>query len=158
MWKKLYANFEEILVCALFLLIFVLLVGGVILRYGFSISFSWNIELCRYAFVWLTFVGAAYVRRDDGHIKIDLFANYIKKKLPVSGVAFYWIVTRLVTVVYLGVMVYFSFLLSMQTWRFKSQAMQMPQTFLYISVTLGLLMYLVREIIDTVRKLKSKVF
>ena len=158
MLKKFYENFEEIIVCAFFLLIFLLLVMGVILRYWFSISFAWNIELSRYSFVWLTFVGAAYVRKNDSHIKIDLFANYIKKKLPGSGAALYWIATKLVTIVYLVLLVYFSYLLTIQTWRFKSQAMQMPQSFLYVSVGLGALMYLGREIIDSVKRFKRREF
>ena len=158
MLKKIYENFEELCVCAFFLLIFLLLVMGVFFRYLFNLSFSWNIELCRYSYVWLTFIGAAYVRKNDGHIKIDLFANYIKPKLPGSGAAIYWAVTKLLTIVYLGLLAYFSYLLSIQTWRFKSQAMQMPQTFLYISVGLGALMYLGREIIDSVKKFKRREF
>ena len=156
--KKAYENFEELLVCVLFLLIFLLLVIGVIFRYFFGISFSWNIELCRYSYVWLTFVGAAYVRKNDGHIKIDLFSNYIKPILPGSGAAVYWIVTKLLTLVYLVLLVYFSYLLSVQTWRFKSQAMQMPQTFLYISVGLGAVMYLGREIIDSAKRFERREF
>ena len=158
MLKKIYERFEEISVCTLFLLIFLLLVGGVILRYWFSISFAWNIELCRYSFVWLTFIGAAYVRKNDGHIKIDLFAEFIKKKLPQSGKIIFWVSTKLIALVYLTLLVYFSYLLSVQTWRFLSQAMQMPQSFLYISVGLGSLMYLVREIVDSVRRLRRGEF
>ena len=158
MLKKIYEYFEETIVCIFFLLIFLLLVGGVILRYCFGISFSWNIELCRYSFVWLTFIGAAYVRKNDGHIKIDLFSNFIKKKLPGAGTTLYWIITKLITIVYLGFLVYFSYLLSLQTWRFKSQAMQMPQSFLYISVALGAVMYLGREIFDSIRKFRSREF
>jgi TRAP-type C4-dicarboxylate transport system permease small subunit len=158
MLKKIYESFEETIVCVFFLLIFLLLVGGVVLRKGFSVSFAWNIELSRYSFVWITFVGASYVRKNDGHIKIDLFANYIKKKLPGSGAALYWVVTRLITIVYLALLVYFSYLLSRQTWRFMSQAMQIPQSFLYISVTLGMLMYLGREIVDSVQKFRRREF
>jgi TRAP-type C4-dicarboxylate transport system permease small subunit len=158
MLKKIYENFEEIFTCAFFLLIFFLLVMGVILRFWFSVSFAWNIELTRYSFVWLTFVGAAYVRRDDGHIKIDFFVNYIKRKMPAFAAAVYWTITKVIAIVYFALLIYFSYLLSIQTWRFKSQAMQMPQSFLYISVGLGSLMYLVREIVDSVRRFKGGKF
>ena len=158
MLKKFYAKFEEIFVCTFFLLIFLLLVVGVVFRYFFGLSFSWNIELSRYSFVWLTFIGAAYVRSNDGHIKIDLFANFIKKKLPRSGVVLYWIAAKLITAVYLLLLIYFSYLLTVRTWRFKSQAMQMPQSFLYVSVGLGSLMFLGREIIDSVKKFRRGEF
>ena len=156
MLKKLYDNFEEYFVCGFFLLIFLLMVVGVLLRYFFGISFAWNIELSRYSFVWLTFVGAAYVRRDDGHIKIDLFSRYAMKKLPHTGRLLYWGVEKLNVVLYLALLVYYSYTLSVRSWRFKSQAMQIPQFFLYISVGIGALMYFVREVVDSVQKFKNK--
>ncbi|MDR1180312.1 MAG: TRAP transporter small permease [Spirochaetales bacterium] len=154
MLKRIYETFEEYFTCVFFILIFLLLVIGVILRSIFSIAFAWNIELSRYSFVWLTFIGAAYVRRNDGHIKIDLFANYIRKKLPRAGCVLYWLVTKFVSMVYLALLVYFSYLLSTRTWAFKSQAMQIPQSFLYISVGIGSLLYLIREIVDSILRFK----
>lgn len=158
MVKRIYDLFEEYFTCSFFLLIFLLMVGGVILRYGFGISFAWNIELARYSFVWLTFIGAAYVRRDDGHIKIDLFSNYLKRKLSRRGRLIFWTGTRLVGIVYLALLIYFSYTLSFRSWRFKSQAMQIPQFFLYISVGIGALMYILREITESVKKLKQGEF
>ena len=158
MLKKIYEHFEEIFVCSFFILMFILLVMGVVLRYLFSISFAWNIELSRYSFVWLTFIGAAYVRRNDGHIKIELFSNYLKKKLPQIWVTVYWVATRLIIIAYIALLVYLSYQLSVRTWRFRSQAMQIPQSFLFMSAGLGALMYLVREIIDSVRKFIRKEF
>jgi TRAP-type C4-dicarboxylate transport system permease small subunit len=134
------------------------MVVGVFLRYVFGISFAWNIELSRYSFVWLTFVGAAYVRRDDGHIKIDLFSKYAMKKLPPAGRLVYWTVVKIVIIVYLALLIYFSYTLSIRSWRFKSQAMQIPQFFLYISVGIGALMYIVREIVDSAVKFKKREF
>jgi TRAP-type C4-dicarboxylate transport system permease small subunit len=154
MLKKAYERFEEYFTCIFFLLIFLLLVAGVILRFVFSISFAWNIELSRYSFVWLTFIGAAYVRRTDGHIKIDIFVNLLKTKLPRRAYVVYWLCARLVCILYLAFLVHLSYLLSLQTWRFKSQAMQLPQSFLYISVGIGSFMYLVREIIASVQIVK----
>ena len=158
MVKKIYNLFEEYFTCTFFLVIFLLMVVGVFLRYVFGLSFSWNIELARYSFVWLTFIGAAYVRSDDGHIKIDLFAAYLRSKLSPKGRLVYWLGMQLVIIGYLGLLIYFSYILSIRSWRFKSQAMQMPQSFLYISVGLGSLMYILREIIDSVKKFKRGEF
>jgi TRAP-type C4-dicarboxylate transport system permease small subunit len=158
MIKKFYDLFEESFTCVFFLIIFLLMVVGVFLRYVFGISFSWNIELARYSFVWLTFIGAAYVRSDDGHIKIDLFSAFLRRKLSPKGRLVYWVGMKLVIIAYLGLMIYFSYVLSVRSWRFKSQAMQMPQSFLYISVGLGSLMYILREIIDSIKKFKRGEF
>ena len=52
----------------------------IITRYVFNFSVAWNIELSRYTFVWLTFVGAAFVRKQESHIKIEILFNVVNKK------------------------------------------------------------------------------
>ena len=156
--KKIYEIFEEGLACSFFILIFLLLVVGVLLRFVFGISFAWNIELTRYSFVWLTFVGAAYARRTDSHIRIDLFYNFLKKKAPSWFFRVFWLFTKVIVIAFLFLMIYYSVTLSINSWRFKSQAMQMPQSFLYISVGLGALMFVGREIVDTIKKLSRGEF
>ncbi|MFA6505910.1 MAG: TRAP transporter small permease [Treponemataceae bacterium] len=155
MLKKIYNAFEEYFACALFLLIFLLMVVGVILRYFFSISFAWNIELSRYSFVWLTFVGASYARKDDTHIKIDLFYNLLRKRIPNWLHVFFWVSIKVLIIGYLLLLVYLSINLSVKSWRFRSQAMQISQSYLYISVALGSLMFVGREIVDTIKKMRS---
>lgn len=158
MVKKIYDLFEENFVCLLFLLIFLLMVVGVFLRYVFSISFAWNIELVRYSFVWLTFIGAAYARKTDSHIKIDLFSNFVKRGAPRWVYTLLWLVSRVIIITFLAFLVYLSVTLSMRSWRFKSQAMQISQFYLYISVGIGSFMYTIREIVDTALKMKRGEF
>jgi hypothetical protein len=57
--KRTYDVMEEAVCVFFFLLIFLLMNLGVFGRYLFDVSFEWNIELCCYSFVWLTFLGAA---------------------------------------------------------------------------------------------------
>lgn len=158
MLRKIYDLFEENFVCLLFLLIFLLMVVGVFLRYVFGISFAWNIELVRYSFVWLTFVGAAYARKTDSHIRIDLFANFVKRRTPRWTYAALWSFTKVLIVTFLVLLIFLSVTLSLRSWRFKSQAMQISQFFLYISVGVGSLMYAIREIVDTASKMKRGEF
>lgn len=158
MLKSIYRSLEEYIPCIFFTLIFLLIVLGVILRYVFGISFAWNIELCRYSFVWLTFVGASYVRRDDGHIRIEIFLNYLKKRSSKNVLVLSQFFTKLITIIYLVLLIYFSYILSVRSWRFKSQAMQLPQFFLYISVGIGSLMYAGREIFDSIKKFRKGEF
>lgn len=151
--KNLHNKIEEYVSCIFFLLIFLLMVGGVFLRYLFGVSFSWNIELARYSFVWLTFIGAAFVRSNDGHIKIELLLNHLKEKRP--QLAFYLTtIIRIITIIYLVLIVYLSYHLSIRSWRFKSQAMQIPQFFLYISVCIGSVLYLIHEVKDFIIRIK----
>jgi TRAP-type C4-dicarboxylate transport system permease small subunit len=155
MVRRIYERLEESIPLAFFLLIFFLMTMGVFNRYLFNTSFSWNIELCRYSFVWLTFVGAAYVRKDDSHIKIEFLINLLNNKLPLGARKAVWFFKEILTIGFLIQLVYLGFILACKSWRFKSQAMQIPQFFLYISVSVGGALYLLREIPGAYRYYKK---
>ena len=120
-------------------------------RYILNFSFSWNIELSRYTFVWLTFVGAAYVRKHNSHIKIEILFNLINDKLSLSVQKGVWMLKQVLTFAYLGYLIWLGYVLATKSMRFKSQAMQVSQFYLYISSSVGTLMYLFREIQGTLR-------
>ncbi len=151
MLYKIYDKLEESISLVFFLLIFTLMTMGVFNRYLLGKTFAWNIELCRYSFVWLTFVGAAFVRKQDRHIKIEILFNYINQRLSPGAQKILWILKTILTIAFLIALIYLGFILANKTWRFKSQAMQIPQFFLYISVTVGATLYLLREIPDSAR-------
>jgi len=158
MWGRIYDIFEEYIGHVFFSLIFILMVFGVVTRYLFHTSYPWNIELCRYSFVWLTFAGAAYLRRENAHIRIEFVINYLNRKLPPWGRMVIWLFNEILTIGFLIALIYFGFILANKTWRFKSQAMQIPQFYLYISASFGGLLYLYREILETIHHLKTNLF
>lgn len=53
----------------------------------FNMPFSWTNEFACYNFVWLVFLGAAYVMADNGHITINYFYNKFPR--PIRIVLFY---------------------------------------------------------------------
>ena len=52
----------------------------VLTRYFLGIPATWAEELCRYLFIWTSFVGSAYAVWMSEHIEIDLIDNVIKAK------------------------------------------------------------------------------
>lgn len=50
----------------------VLVFGNVVLRYVFNESILISEEISRWAFVWLTFIGAVVLLRENGHMMVDL--------------------------------------------------------------------------------------
>lgn len=46
----------------------------------FNYSLPWSIEIAEYLLVYLTFLGAAWLLRKDGHIKLDLLLNALQKR------------------------------------------------------------------------------
>jgi len=67
----------------------------VLFRYLFDAPLGWSEEFARFAFVWLSFLGAASLVRSDGHIRVSLLVD----ALPTAG----WIAAR--TIQYAGALV-----------------------------------------------------
>ncbi len=59
----------------------VLVFGNVVLRYGFNQGITVSEELSRWAFVWLTFLGAIVLLHERGHMSVDI----LLRKLPNLG-------------------------------------------------------------------------
>ena len=104
--KKLYDKIEFFIPQGLFILIFLLMSIEVFTRYVFNFAIFWNIELCRYSFVWLTFVGAGYVRKENAHIKIEMLFNYFYEKFPLRIQKVVWLSKELLSIIYLNIFAY----------------------------------------------------
>lgn len=61
----------EITIVALMAIMVTLVFLNVVLRFAFSTGISQTEELSRYAFVWLTFLGAVVLLREGGHLGTD---------------------------------------------------------------------------------------
>ena len=57
----------------------VIVFANVVLRFVFHSGIAQTEELSRYAFVWLTFIGAVVVLREEGHLGID---SYVRRLSP----------------------------------------------------------------------------
>ena len=58
----------------------VMVLGNVILRYGFDTGISASEELSRTAFVWLTFIGAVVATREGTHLGVDSLLHRLSRK------------------------------------------------------------------------------
>lgn len=61
----------EALLVALLASMVVMVFGNVVLRYLFNSGIDISEELSRYFFVWLTYIGAVVVMRENGHLGVD---------------------------------------------------------------------------------------
>jgi TRAP-type transport system small permease protein len=82
--KKLMDYFFKLLelgvvLCLLAMVIMVF--GNVVMRYGFNSGIQISEELSRFAFIWLTYLGAMVAMRDGGHLGVDTMF----KLLPLAG-------------------------------------------------------------------------
>lgn len=65
---------EGILVGLLAVMV-VIVFANVVLRFVFHSGIAQTEELSRYAFVWLTFIGAVVVLREEGHLGVDSYVR-----------------------------------------------------------------------------------
>ena len=71
----------EWLIGGLLALMVVLVFGNVVLRYAFNSGITISEEIARWAFVWLTFLGAVVALKEHGHLGSDMLVS----RLPVAG-------------------------------------------------------------------------
>lgn len=62
------------------ILIVLIILADILTVNLFHYSLPWAIEFSEYLLVFLTFLGAAWLLREDGHIKLDLVLNALRKK------------------------------------------------------------------------------
>ena len=67
-----YCKLLEVLLVALLAAMVLMVFGNVVLRYGFNSGITFSEELSRWAFVWLTFLGAIVALKDNGHLGTDM--------------------------------------------------------------------------------------
>jgi C4-dicarboxylate transporter DctQ subunit len=52
----------------------------VLMRYTFSITYVGIFELTEYSLLWMTFMGAAYIMRNNGHVRVDAVTNLLNPR------------------------------------------------------------------------------
>ena len=67
-----YCKLLELLIVVLLVAMVVMVFGNVVLRYVFNSGITVSEELSRWAFVWMTFLGAIVAVKDGGHLGTDL--------------------------------------------------------------------------------------
>jgi TRAP-type transport system small permease protein len=68
-----------VVLCLLAMVIMVF--GNVVMRYAFNSGIQISEEMSRYAFIWLTYLGAMVAMREGGHLGVDT----LFKHLPLLG-------------------------------------------------------------------------
>lgn len=66
---------------AIVLMIAVLVTIAVLSRYYFGKPMAWSIEIIEYSLLYLTFMGGAWLLRENGHVRIDILIRRLPEKL-----------------------------------------------------------------------------
>jgi len=70
-----YCRLLEGLLVLLLVAMVLMVFGNVVLRYGFNSGITFSEELSRWAFVWMTFLGAIVAIKENGHLGTDMLVG-----------------------------------------------------------------------------------
>jgi TRAP-type C4-dicarboxylate transport system permease small subunit len=93
--------FETVMVICIALML-VMVFGNVMLRIFFNTGIDLSEELPRFAFVWMTFIGAIVGMRKHAHLGVDV----ITQLLPLAGKKVCWGISQIIMAVCCGYIVY----------------------------------------------------
>lgn len=106
---------------------------AVIARYLFNAPLAWSEELCRYSFVWLTFLGAEVCLRKGSHISIDI----ITKNFPLRFQQFLETWMRLFIAVILTALLIGGLKVSTVAHAQLSPGLGLPMSYVYFALPAG---------------------
>ncbi len=71
---------------------------NVVLRYVVGITIAWSEELCRFLFIWTTFLGVVVANDNEEHMHLDFIVNLFPYKVRkvILGIVYFAIVCFLV--------------------------------------------------------------
>jgi TRAP-type C4-dicarboxylate transport system permease small subunit len=74
------------------------------LRYFFNSPLLWGTEVTEIMLLYITFLGMAWVFREDGHVVIDVFTSQVtgRKKKILNGISFFLVGIVSVVLIYYG--------------------------------------------------------
>jgi TRAP-type transport system small permease protein len=110
-----------------------LLLGNVILRYGFNSGIAASEELARYMFVWLIFIGAVVGLKRRQHLGVDSLV----RRLPVLGQVAAAVIGELVMLLCCGVLVWGSIVQARVNFETRSPVLGIPISLVYAAAVLG---------------------
>jgi len=127
-------------------LILVLVVAQVVMRYVFNSPLTWSEELAVFVMIWLTFIGSLICMRDNEHIEVTILVDHMPRALQRIVMVF----SRLASIFFLLVVVYYGFELVMENVGVTSVANQISMGLVYTIIplsSLGMVYYLIRAIV-----------
>ena len=139
MWeqlKKLTTIIDNILM-ALIIVLFLMMFGitnlNVITRYFFNNPITFSVEMGRYCFVSIIFLGAIFTTKEDRHIQVDFFTGMF----PENFRCFMEQIGRLLMAFFFVIVTFYTCRMAMANLRVNSSAMQIPMAVPYFIMAFG---------------------
>lgn len=147
--NKIEDNMASILLIITSLLVFI----QVILRKGFNYSISWSEEVSRMMIAWFIFIGSSMAVKDNAHVNMDALSSILSSRLKMVVD----IIVNIVNIVFCIMIINAGIDMIRSAIEIGSMAtsVNIPLYIPYASVPVGVLLMLIRYIINLVNKFKE---
>lgn len=116
------------------------ILGAVFSRFVLGAAWIWPEEVASTLLLWLTFVGAAYLARRNGHLAFDS----LLRMLPVNSQRAVECFNYALILIFLGFFTYYGLRLSLQSWNIQLTTIDVPVGLVRLGIPFaGILMILV---------------
>lgn len=143
--KKVTRNFINIIIAISLTIIVILVLGNTFLRYVFNSGISGSVEITRYLFVWVVFLGSILALNDKKHIAVELPYNKLPHLIKMS----IFVIGRLLMLFLLLILLLGGYKLTKLNLGSISPSMGIPQYWMYgslIIVSLGMMLIILLEL------------
>lgn len=148
--KKIQAIVDKMLILViivLFLLMFGITNLNVIMRYCFNMPITFSVEMGRYCFVSIIFLGAIFTTKEDRHIQVDFFTGLFPEKARCMLEQF----GRILMAGFFAVLTVYTCKMTLSSTKIVSSAMQIPMAVPYGIMAFGCAGIVVESIVNIVR-------
>ncbi len=151
--KAIDKNGERYLLLVFYTLVVAVIGIEVVRRFVLSFSSIWGEEIARFAFIYLTWIGASAGVKNRAHIRIDVMYSWV----PEQHHVWLYLLADVATMAFAVVAFYYSLIPIMTSLQFDNvtDGLRINRTFFLVAVPLGFAMTMVRVTQNIVRDLSD---
>lgn len=133
---------EEIILVIALSAMAIITFANVISRYFLHASLSFTEELTTNLFVYIIFIGAALLARENGHLGFSLLTDFLPKKMKMAVLLF----IAILTFAFFALLLWYGWQMVMQQMEYgqKTPALDLPEWIMGASIPFGALICLLR--------------
>jgi TRAP-type C4-dicarboxylate transport system permease small subunit len=147
-----WMSLAEQAVAALFLFVILATMGAqVFARYVFDSPIPWSEEVARLCLIWMTFIAAAFVMAQGGHITVDL----LSPRLSVRGQVRLECLSHVIVAGSCLLLLFGGIRFVWHVGKVGSPSLEIPMSWWYSAVSVGLLLMAIHSIVNLLQVLAT---
>src|SRR5690554_2778576 len=153
--NKFFSTLENGFMCLMLTAIFIVTILAILGRNTGLYTLYWNLEFVQFSLVLGTFLGSGFVQREKAHIELRFLSDRINAILHRKGKIVFLVLKKIIESSFLIVLILWSYELAKNSKLFLSSAMGISFFWIYTSISIGSIFYLLRNIEFTIDSIKQ---